>query len=74
MDKIWLKSYPPGVPAEININEFKSIGQMFEKSVRAYGPRTAYINMDKGITYSEIDGLTRDFAAYLQSVLGLPKG
>ena len=74
MDKIWLKSYPPGVPAEININEFKSIGQMFEKSVRTYGPRTAYINMDKGITYSELDGLTRDFAAYLQSVLGLPKG
>jgi long-chain acyl-CoA synthetase len=74
MDKIWLKSYPPGVPAEIDINEFQSIGQMFEKSVRTYGPRTAYINMDKGITYSELDGLTRDFAAYLQSVLGLPKG
>ncbi|MEW5887903.1 MAG: long-chain-fatty-acid--CoA ligase FadD [Pseudomonadota bacterium] len=74
MDKIWLKSYPPGVPAEVDINEFKSVGQMFEKSVRTYGPRTAYINMDKGLTYSELDGLSRDFAAYLQSVLGLPKG
>jgi long-chain acyl-CoA synthetase len=74
MDKIWLKSYPKGVPSEIDLNEFKSVGQMFEKSVRQFADRTAYVCMDKGITYGELDRLTRDFAAYLQSVAKLPKG
>jgi long-chain acyl-CoA synthetase len=73
MGKPWLSSYPAGVPAEVDINEFKSIGQMFDKSVRAYRERTAYINMGKSITYGELDGQSRDFAAYLQS-LGLQKG
>ncbi|MBA3904381.1 MAG: long-chain-fatty-acid--CoA ligase FadD [Rhodocyclaceae bacterium] len=73
MEKTWLNSYPAGVPAEIDINEFKSIGQMFDKSVRAFRERTAYINMGKSVTYGELDGLSRDFAAYLQS-LGLKKG
>jgi len=74
MEKIWLKSYPQGVPAEIDLNEFKSVGQMFDQSVRQFRDRTAYVNMGKGITYGELDRLSRDFAAYLQSVLKLPKG
>jgi long-chain acyl-CoA synthetase len=74
MEKIWLKSYPQGIPAEIDLNEFKSVGQMFELSVRQFRDRTAYINMGKGITYGELDRLSRDFAAYLQAVLKLPKG
>ncbi len=73
MEKIWLKSYPTGVPAEIDVNEFESIGQLFERSVRKFRDRVAYTNMGKSLTYGELDGLTRDFAAYLQS-LGLQKG
>ncbi|HMM54944.1 MAG TPA: long-chain-fatty-acid--CoA ligase [Candidatus Desulfobacillus sp.] len=73
MEKIWLKSYPAGVPAEIDVNEFESIGQLFERSVRKFRDRVAYTNMGKSLTYGELDGLTRDFAAYLQS-LGLQKG
>ena len=73
MEKAWLKSYPAGVPAEIDVNEFKSIGQLFDRSVRTFRDRIAYTNMGKSITYGELDGFTRDFAAYLQS-LGLPKG
>ncbi len=71
--RVWLKSYPAGVPAEIDVNEFKSIGQLFERSVGKFRDRVAYINMGKSITYGELDGHTRDFAAYLQS-LGLEKG
>ena len=73
MEKAWLNSYPAGVPAEINVDEFKSIGEMFERSVRSFRDRPAYLNMGKAITYGELDGMSRDFAAYLQS-LGLKKG
>ena len=74
MEKIWLKSYQAGVPAEIDLNEFRSIGDLFVKSVKLYGPRKAYINMDKAITYAELDKLSADFGAYCQSVLKLQKG
>ncbi|MBL8478212.1 MAG: long-chain-fatty-acid--CoA ligase [Sterolibacteriaceae bacterium] len=74
MERIWLKSYQAGVPAEIDLNEFRSIGELFERSVRQYGPRKAYINMDKAITYADLDKLSAAFGAYLQSVLKLPRG
>jgi len=74
VEKVWLKSYPAGVPAEIDVNEFASIGELLTKSVAAFGPRVAYLNMGKAISYTELDGLARDFGAYCQSVLGLPKG
>jgi long-chain acyl-CoA synthetase len=74
VDKVWLQSYPEGVPAEIDVGEFKSLGDLFERSVAAFGPKPAYINMGKTITYAELDRLTRDFAAYLQKVVKLPRG
>jgi len=74
VDKIWLQSYQEGVPAEIELGEFESLGEMFEKSVSLYRERIAYINMGVEISYGELDKLTRDFAAYLQSNLKLPKG
>ncbi|MBK9020053.1 MAG: long-chain-fatty-acid--CoA ligase [Sulfuritalea sp.] len=74
MEKIWLKHYPAGVPAEIDLNEFRSIGDLFEKSVKLYGPRKAYINMDKAITYAELEKLSAAFGSYCQSVLKLPRG
>ncbi len=74
MEKIWLNSYQKGVPAEIDVNEFQSLGELFEKSVAQYRDRVAYINMGVELTYGELDKLSRDFAAYLQSVLKLPQG
>ena len=74
MDKIWLKSYPAGVPAKIDVDEFRSIGDLFEQGVRKFASRTAYICMGKGITYAELDRLSAQFAGYLQSVLKLPSG
>jgi len=74
MEKIWLKHYPAGVPAEIDLNEFRSIGDLFARSVKQYGERKAYINMDKAITYAELERLSAAFGSYCQSVLKLPKG
>ncbi len=70
----WLSQYPAGVPHEIDTQAFSSIGDLFTQSVAQYGPRTAYINMDKAITYGELDRLSAQFGAYLQSVLQLPQG
>ncbi len=74
MEKIWLKNYPKGVPAEIDVSEFRSIGDLFEQGVRRFSTRTAYISMGKGITYTELDALSERFAAYLQGELKLPRG
>ena len=64
MDKIWIKHYPATVPAEVDLNEFKSVGDLFEKSVKLYGPRKAYINMDKALTYAELEKLSANVGAY----------
>jgi len=74
MEKVWLKSYPPGVPAEIDVDAFRSIGDMFEQSCRQFGDRLAYVNMGQSISYREIEALSAQFGAYLQHELKLPRG
>ncbi|HQO29047.1 MAG TPA: long-chain-fatty-acid--CoA ligase FadD [Accumulibacter sp.] len=74
MDKIWLKSYQEGVPAEIDLNQYQSLGALFDQSVARFRERPAYINMGTQISYGQLDKLTQNFAAYLQQVLKLPKG
>src|SRR5215510_11206686 len=73
MERIWLKSYPPGVPAEIDPNEYQSLVQLFEAGIKKYADRPAFTNMGKTITYAELDAQSRAFGAWLQSK-GLPKG
>ena len=73
MERIWLKSYPPGVAAEIDYKGYRSLGELFEKSVAQYRDRDAFHSMGKTITFGELDGLTHNFAAWLQSK-GLGKG
>ena len=73
MDKPWLKSYPPGVPANIDLSEYASIVDLFEQSCHKYKDRVAYHNMGADLHYSELDYLTRNFAASLQS-MGLQQG
>ncbi len=74
MERIWLKSYPPGVPAEIDVNEFRSLGELFDRSVKRFADKTAYVCMGKAITYAELDAASARFGAFLQRDLGLPKG
>ena len=73
VEKIWLKSYPAGVPAEIDASEFSSIKDILEKSCAKFGDKKAFTCMGRSITYRELDKLTRNFAAYLQK-RGLKKG
>ena len=73
MEKIWLKEYPAGVPAEVDLNEFSSIKDILEKSCERFAELPAYSNMGVTLRYRDIDRLSRDFGAYLQG-LGLVKG
>jgi long-chain acyl-CoA synthetase len=74
MEKIWLKSYPPGVPAEVDPTVFSSLNEISEKSFRTFAALPAFVQMGKSITYGELDARSRDFAAWLQNECGLKRG
>ena len=67
MEKIWLKHYPKGVPAEINIHEYESVRDVFDEVVANYASRPAFTCMGKSITFAELEVLSRAFGAYLQA-------
>jgi long-chain acyl-CoA synthetase len=73
MEKIWLKSYRAGVPAEIDLNEYTSLNDVLAQSCRKFRDLPAFRNLGATITYAELDRLSRHFAAWLQT-LGLAKG
>ncbi len=74
MEKIWLKSYPEGVPAEIDPNQYRSLKEMWEEGFSKFGSAIAYTNMDVNLTYSQIEEASRVFGAWLQNEAGLKKG
>ena len=74
MEKIWLKSYPDGVPADVPEPAHKSIRDMVEFSFREFSDRPCYANMGTTLTYRDIDELSMQFARYLQHSLGLTRG
>ena len=73
MDRFWLKSYPPGVPADIDPSIYPSLVALLEESFAKYGDRKAYVCTDKALTFGDVDTLSRALAAWLQS-RGLRKG
>jgi len=73
MEKIWLKSYPPGVPSEVDPKELRTLKELLEKSCAAYADRVAFVQMGTRLTYRQLDELSRAFAAWLQHA-GFRKG
>src|SRR5688572_5506446 len=73
MERIWLKSYPRGVPADIDPNQYRSLVELFDTSIRQFADRPAYHSMGKTISFGELEKLSRDFGAWLQAK-GLAKG
>ena len=74
MEKVWLKSYPEGIPAEMPPSEFRSVREMFESAFKAYPDRPAYTNMGTTMSFRQLDKLSMQFASYLQQELGLTRG
>ena len=72
--KPWLDNYPPGVPHEINVDEYSSINAVFEDALQKYGDRPAFHSMGTTITYKELDERAEQFAAFVTNRLGLSKG
>ena len=74
MEPIWIKSYPTGVPAKVNVDEYRSLCDVFDTSVRKFAAQPAFVNMGTAITYARLDQLSGWFGAYLRYVLKLPRG
>ena len=73
MEKIWLASYPPGVPAEIDVNEYASVREVFEESCGKFAARPAFACMGRSMSFAELDHLSAAFGAFLQGA-GCKKG
>lgn len=74
MDKIWLKSYPPEIPPEIDIDQCGTLLDFIETMFQKFPEKPAYANLGQVLSYEKINRMSKDFSAYLQGELGLVKG
>ena len=73
MSRFWLKSYPQGIPADIDPNQLRTLKELVERTCASHADKVAFVQMGKSLTYRELDQLSRDFAAWLQE-MGFKKG
>lgn len=73
-ERIWLKSYPKGIPADIESNPYQSLVELLEEDMHKYSSAPAFENMGKVLTYAQLNKLSQDFAAFLQHHTSLKKG
>ncbi|MFM9968238.1 MAG: long-chain-fatty-acid--CoA ligase [Burkholderiales bacterium] len=73
MERLWLKNYPAGVPAEIEWKKYRSLGELFERCAKEFSAKPAYHSMGRTLDYRELDVMARDAGAWLQAK-GLVKG
>jgi len=74
VQRVWLNHYPPGVPTDIDPDQYTSLNAMFEEACAAYGNLPAYQNFGAVLTYAQLDALSRAFAAWLRKKSGLLPG
>jgi long-chain acyl-CoA synthetase len=74
VEKVWLKSYPEGMPEEVPTPPWRSVRDLFEHSFAAYPENPAYSNMGKTLSYADLNQLSMRFACFLQQQLGLTRG
>ena len=74
VDRPWLKSYPPGVPAEIEASRYASIRDIFLESCARFGDLPAFSNMGRTLSFRDLERHSRDFGSWLQNVARLEPG
>jgi long-chain acyl-CoA synthetase len=74
MEKVWLKSYPPGVPEEVDLDAYASVTDVFEQAIERFGDSPCFSNLGTTLTYNEMDRYTDQLASYLQNLPGMSKG
>jgi long-chain acyl-CoA synthetase len=67
MERYWLKSYPAGVPNDVNPDQYRSLTQLLEESFRKNASRPFSVCMERWMTYGELDDLSRGLGAWLQA-------
>jgi long-chain acyl-CoA synthetase len=67
MENIWLRSYPPGVPHEVNPEQYSSLTQLLESSFKTHAANPYTVCMDRWMTYGQLDSLSAALGAWLQS-------
>ena len=73
-NRTWQKSYPPGMPFDIDMSVCRSVNHLFHDAVAKFGDRAAFSSFGARITYDDMARLSRDFSAFLQQELGIAKG
>ena len=73
VERVWLKHYPHGVPAEIDPDSYRSLAHLLEDVMVRHAEQAATVCLGRTLTYGDLDRLSTRFAAWLGS-LGLPKG
>ncbi len=74
MEKIWLNSYPPGVPEHVDLDAYQSITDVFEQAVERFGGKPCFCNFGTTLSYDDMDRYTDQLASYLQNLPGLERG
>ena len=74
MEKIWLKSYPPGMPETIDVDAYRSVSEVFEQAAKKYSDSPAFTNLGTTLSYADMDRLTSQMASYLQQLPNMRKG
>jgi long-chain acyl-CoA synthetase len=74
VEKVWLKSYPPGVPEEIDPDRYPSLKAVIEEACATHGDRPAFTNFGKSLTFRQIESMSRAFGAWLQKEARLERG
>lgn len=74
MNRIWLKNYPQGMPAEIDPDQFKSIPDLLDKLFGKFAAKQSYHNLGYTMSYAELERKSRAFAAFLQGLPGMARG
>lgn len=74
MEKVWLKSYPPGMPVEIDVNTYSSVTELFEQAITEFADKPSFSNLGTTFSYRQMDVYTDQLASYLQSLENMGKG
>lgn len=74
MEKIWLKNYPDGMPAEIDLSEYSSLADLLRRSTERHADKAAFVSFERPLNYTNLERLSRNMAAYFVNELGLKQG
>jgi long-chain acyl-CoA synthetase len=74
MHRIWLESYPAGVPADVDVYAYASLNELLQRASERFGAQMAFLCLGGTLSYAEVDTLSRQFAVSLQRHLSLARG